>query len=398
MRPITILGTSVSVATGLAVGVAVFWMHGDWTVNPDERLLLSALREIGDKYVEERPRSELVDDAIRGVISGLDDHSVYLGKRDLLSLQEQTSGTFGGIGIELGMEDGFVTVVKPLEDAPAAKAGIVAGDRIVEVDHQSMRGRTLRQAVRRLRGEPGSEVHLRVRRADAEQPLDFDLTRSDISLSSVRQRTLAPGYGYLRIARFNDNTADELAAAVGELHADDPLLGLVVDLRNNPGGLLNASVAVADAFLDEGLIVSTRGRANAVAIRAEASAGDLLDGAPVAVLVNGGSASAAEVVAGALKDHGRATLFGSTTFGKGTVQSVMYLQKRRAIKLTTAEYFTPGGQSLRSNGVAPDVAVEADKNESRTAYEQRLLAEALAWLRQQNETAAAPQTGVGRSG
>lgn len=398
MRPITVFGTSVSVAAGLIVGIAAFWMHGDWTINEDERLLLSALREIGDKYVEEMPRSELVDNAIRGVIAGLDDHSVYLGKGSLLALQEETSGTFGGIGIELGMEDGFVTVMNPLDDAPAAKAGIVAGDRIIEVDHQSMRGRTLGEAVRNLRGEPGTEVHLRVRRADARQPLDFDLTRSHIKLSSVEQRLLAPGYGYVHISRFNDNTEDELAAAVERLDEDGPLLGLVVDLRNNPGGLLDASVAVADAFLNDGVIVSTRGRSSAAGSRAEASVGDLLDGAPVAVLINGGSASAAEVVAGALKDHGRAALFGVTTFGKGTVQSVMYLQKRRAIKLTTAEYFTPAGQPIQSGGVVPDVAVEPGKGESRSAYDQRLLAKALAWLRQRNDTAAAPETYAERSG
>ena len=389
MRPITIFAATVSLTAGVIVGIAMFWINGDATVSRDEQLLLSVLREVGDNYVEATPRSELVDNAILGIVAGLDDHSAYLGRRSLLALQEQTSGRFGGIGVELGMVDGYVTVVNPMHDTPAAQAGIMAGDRIVEVNRQSMRGRTLRDAVRDLRGEPGTDVHLRIARADVDRLLDFDLTRRNIVVSSVRQRWLAPGYGYVGISQFDYNTEGDLVAAIDELAGQAPLLGLVVDLRNNPGGMLDASVAVADAFLDAGVIVSTRGRSGTVKSHAAAKAGDLLDGAPLAVLINGGSASAAEVVAGALKDHARAALFGSASFGKGTVQSVMYFQKRRAIKFTTAQYFTPSGDPIQPAGVAPDVAVEAGEGESSAAYEQRLLAKALGWLRQQSNTAAA---------
>ena len=348
---------------------------------PDERLLLSVFREVGAQYVDDVPSSQLVDDAVRGILTGLDDHSTMLDEHDLTLLEEQTNGSFGGVGVVLRMVDGYVTVAEPLLDTPAARAGIVAGDRLIEVDHKSLKGRTLRQTVRDLRGEPGTDVHLRVRRETVAEALDFELVRDAIELPSVTSRRLADGYGYARISRFNDATADELEAALAELRGPQSLQGLAIDLRGNAGGLLASAAAVADAFLDEGLIVYTESRTQRSTRRFEAEEGDLLDGAPLAVLIDADSASASEVVAAALRDNGRAVVLGEPSFGKGSVQSVMYFQKRRAIKLTTARYYTPSGRSIEDVGVTPDIAVPALAEESTSAYEARLLERALEALR-----------------
>ena len=388
LRPSILFGIVASMACGTMLGIMAFWVLTDFANKVrDEYMLLSVVREVGDAYIEEVPRAVLIDNAIRGVVAGLDDHSAYLDKQALATMEDETSGRFGGIGISLGLVDGYFTVISPLEGAPAAAAGIVAGDRLVQVDHVSLKGRTLNDTVYQLRGEPGTDVHVRVRRP-AGQSLDFDLTRDTITVPSADGRLLAPGFGYVKVTQFNDATADNLARVIEELGDDGPLAGLVMDLRNNPGGLLNAAVDVADAFLTDGVIVSTDGRLPDSERRYPAAAGDLLDGAPVAVLINGGSASASEIVAAALKDHGRATLLGTQSYGKGSVQSVMYFQDERAIKLTTARYLTPTGDAIDSGGVVPDIAVPRADDESRADYDERLLAEALKQLRGNADVAA----------
>ena len=380
MRPIILFATVLCMGLGAALGMTAVFIEGYWS-EPDERLLLTVLREVREQYVEEVPRTQLVDNAIRGILAGLDDHSAFLDKQALTLMQEDTTGKFGGIGVHLGLVDGFVTVVTLLhENTPAARAGIVAGDRVVEVDRQSLKGRTLGEAVNRLRGEPGTDLHVRIHRGTAPDLLDFDLTRDTIAVASVRGRTLAPGYGYVKVERFNETTIEDLHRAVEELRQHGALRGLVVDLRDNPGGLLETAVQLADAFLAEGLIVSIKGRAEDIDRRYEATPEELLAGVPLAVLLNRGAASASEVVAGALQDHGRATVIGTRSYGKGSVQSVVYFQNRRAIKLTTAHYYTPNGRSIQAAGVVPDVDIPSSEQESRAEYNARLLQEAVAHL------------------
>lgn len=400
LRPLTVFCTAVSLVSGVAIGLgAHWWLTASGSVR-DERLLLSVFREVRDGYVEEMPRGQLVDSAIRGMMAGLDGNSAFLDASALVALRQEASGRFGGVGVELGMRDGYITVVAPLADTPAASAGIAAGDRLIEVDHESLKGRTLGDAVRGLRGAPGTAVHLRVHRPARAAPLDFDLTRSAIAVSSVRGRPLAPGYGYLRVVQFNDGTKADLAAALADLQADaGALQGLVLDLRNNPGGLLDAAVAVAETFLDGGLVVYTAGRGTESETRYDAAPGDALHGAPIAVLVNGGAASAAEIVAGALQDRRRGAVLGERSYGKGSVQSVVYFQKRRAIKLTTARYHLPSGTSIQAAGIAPDIVLPPAQDEPQGAYEERLLAAALAWLRNASaELASRPRGGGGTAG
>ena len=372
-HPFVVFATFVSMGAGVVLGLGIF-VAESLREAPEERLLLSVVREVGAHYVEDVPPSQLVDDAVRGILAGLDDYSTMLDEGELTLLEEENSGRFGGVGVVLGMVDGYVTVTKQLLDTPAARAGIVAGDRLLEVDHESLKGRTLRQAVRELRGEPGTDVHLRIRRPAVSAALDFELTRDAIAVPTVSSRQLADGYGYARISRFNNATAGELEAAVAELGGQQPPKGLAIDLRGNAGGLLTAAAAVADAFLDAGLIVYTESRTPHSAKRFEAEEGDLLAGAPLAVLIDADSASASEVVAAALRDNQRAVVLGVASFGKGSVQSVMTFQKRRAIKLTTARYYTPAGASLEEVGVTPDIAVPAIAEESASDYEARLLA------------------------
>lgn len=363
-------------ACGVMLGTLAFWKLTDYMDKVrDEFMLLSVVREIRDTYIDEVPRSVLVDNAIRGVVAGLDNHSSYLDADALALMEEDTLGHFGGIGVELELVDGYFTIVSPYDGGPAARAGIRAGDRLVEVDHESLSGRSLTETINGLRGEPGTDVHVRVRRR-AGAFLDFDLKRGTITVPSVHGRALGGGVGYVRVSQFNDTTGDDLAVVVAGLSADDDLSGLILDLRNNPGGLLNAAVDVADAFLGRGVIVSTTGRQASSERRYDANPGDLLEGAPMAVLINGGSASASEIVAAALKDHDRATVVGTRSYGKGSVQSVMYFRDTRAIKLTTARYLTPDGHSLQANGVAPDVAVARREDEAWGAYDERLLAAA----------------------
>lgn len=314
--------------------------------------------QIRSGYVEEVDDSTLFEYAVRGMLEGLDPHSVYLTKEDYSDLQTSTDGEFSGLGIEIGRRGSYIEIIAPIDGSPAVEAGLQAGDVILKLNDESVKGLTIDEAVERMRGPVGSEITLEIGRPGTSQPFEVTVIRDTIKVASVRSRLLAPGYGYLRIAQFQRNTGTEVREAVDSLIADGALKGLVIDLRNNPGGVLGASVEVANVFLDGGLVVYTEGRHPSAEDRYEASAGDSLDGAPVVVLVNGGSASASEIVAGALQDRGRAIVMGTRSFGKGSVQTVLPVSETRAVKLTTALYFTPGGRSIQAEGIVPDIVVE----------------------------------------
>ena len=324
---------------------------------------------IKQDYVEPVSDKKLLEDAIRGMLSGLDPHSAYLGSEEYKELQEGTSGQFGGLGIEVGMENGFVKVVSPIDDTPAQRAGIKSGDLIVRLDDKPVKGMSLADAVKIMRGEPGSDIVLTVVREGAEAPLKFTITRDIIKVKSVKHRLLEKNYGYLRISSFQSGTGQGLSDAISSLKKENegPLKGVVLDLRNNPGGVLNAAVEVSDTFLESGLIVFTEGRIKNSEMRFNATPGDEIDGAPIVVLINGGSASASEIVAGALQDHKRAIIMGEKSFGKGSVQTILPITNGAAIKLTTARYFTPSGRSIQAEGIEPDVKLARVKLESLDA-------------------------------
>lgn len=326
----------------------------------DLRTLSEVFSRIKADYVEEVEDGQLLEDAVRGMLQGLDPHSSYLSRDEFRELQEGTTGQFGGLGIEVGTENGFIKVIAPIDDTPAQRAGIRAGDLIIRLDGEPTRGMSLNEAVSRMRGEPGTDIVLTIVREGEEGPFDVTLTRDVIRVTSVRSRMLEPGYGYIRISQFQSRTGPALQDAVEQLRqqADGQLRGLVLDLRNNPGGVLQAAVAVADTFLSDGQIVYTQGRLEQAQMRFSASADDMLDGAPMVVLINGGSASGSEIVAGALQDHRRAVIMGSRSFGKGSVQSVLPLQSGAALKLTTARYYTPSGRSIQAEGIVPDIELE----------------------------------------
>ncbi len=325
----------------------------------DLRVFTEVFAKIKADYVEEVTDRQLLENAIRGMLSGLDPHSTYLDPEDFKDLQEGTTGEFGGLGIEVGMEDGFVKVISPIDDTPAQRAGIQAGDLIIKLDETPVKGLSLNEAVQKMRGAPGSDIRITVAREGEDKPLEFVLTRAVIRAQSVRQSMLEPGYGYLRIAHFQSHTGNDTVAALKALASGNggPLKGLVLDLRNNPGGILGAAVEVADAFLADGLIVYTEGRVQDAALSFSAKAPDVFGGAPLVVLVNGGSASASEIVAGALQDRRRAVIMGSRTFGKGSVQTILPMNNDAALKLTTARYFTPNGRSIQAEGIEPDIVI-----------------------------------------
>lgn len=328
----------------------------------DLRTFTKVYEHIRKGYVEEIDDSTLLEYAIKGMLSELDPHSSYLNANSFDDLQVNTTGEFGGLGIEVGMENGFVKVVSPIDDTPAAKAGVEAGDLIIKLDDKPVKGMGLSDAVDMMRGVKGSDITLTIVREGVDQPFDLVLTRDTIKVQSVRSRILEEGYGYIRIAQFQLRTGKDTQEAIAKLHKESPdLKGIILDLRNNPGGVLQASVEVADAFLDEGLIVYTEGRIHKTELRYEAEPGDLTDGLPIVVLINDGSASASEIVAGALQDHRRAVILGTQSFGKGSVQTVIPLNEDIAIKLTTALYFTPNGRSIQAQGIEPDIEVERAK-------------------------------------
>jgi carboxyl-terminal processing protease len=335
-----------------------------------EGLPLDQLRNFSDifariksDYVEQVEDKTLLEHAIRGMLSGLDPHSTYLSPDEYNELRIGTSGEFGGLGIQVGMEDGFVKVIAPIDDTPAYNAGLHAGDLIIRLDEQSVKGLTLNDAVKIMRGKPGSDIVLTVVREGEDKPLKFTVTRDIIKVKSVKSRLLDPGYGYIRISNFQSGTGPQLLKEINKLKADnkDELKGLVLDLRNNPGGVLNAAAEVSDLFIEKGKLVYTEGRIENSHFEYNAKPGDILDGAPMVVLINGGSASASEIVAGALQDHKRAIVMGSKSFGKGSVQTIQELRSGGAVKITTARYFTPSGRSIQGEGITPDIVLDKYK-------------------------------------
>lgn len=382
LRPLTLIGIVISMVTGIALGITGY---RTWLDTPEQTADAEAFEEVLEhvtaNYVSEVDRRDLVLGALKGMLGELDDHSLFLDSGDYRDLQAETSGHFGGIGIELGLDDGYFTVIAPIDGTPAERAGLQAGDRLTAIDGEPLRGHKLVDVVERLRGEPGTDVRLSIGEPGASR--DVTLTRAVIELASVTSRLLEPGYGYVRIAQFQVGTGPAFEAAIDTLASQSPdgLRGLVLDLRDNPGGVLQASVAVADALLDEGMIVYTEGRLPSSRHTYRATAGDAARAAPVVVLMNQGSASAAEIVAGALQDHGRATVMGTTSYGKGSVQSVVPVSGNQAIKLTTAYYFTPSGRSIHKAGIDPDLRNDR-ADESLEDYDARLLVDALALLKQ----------------
>jgi carboxyl-terminal processing protease len=313
---------------------------------------------VREEYVEEVTDEQLIEAAIQGMLASLDPHSSYMSPDSFDEMQVQTKGEFGGLGIEVTMEDGYVKVVSPIDDTPAFRAGIQAGDLIVQLDGEQVLGLTLGDAVEKMRGPVGTDIVLTVLREGAEEPIDITITRDIITIQSVRWR-LEDQVGYVRITSFNEQTEDGLIHAIEGMKAElgDRLQGVVLDLRNNPGGLLDQAIAVSDVFLDKGEIVSTRGRRPDSTQRFNARPGDMVAGLPVVVLINGGSASASEIVAGALQDHHRAIILGEKSFGKGSVQTIIPLPGQGAMRLTTARYYTPSGTSIQAKGIVPDINV-----------------------------------------
>ena len=324
----------------------------------DVRLFTEALDRIRMSYVEEIDDRTLLENAIRGMLANLDPHSAFVDGRDFDALQETTTGEFGGLGIEVGQENGYILVIAPIDDTPAERAGIRSGDLIIAIDNQPARDLLPEDAAGLMRGEPGSEVTITVSR-DGVEPFDLQITREVIAVNTVRSRMLEPGYAYVRIPVFQLNSGRDFQDEVTRLLAEEgELNGLVLDLRNNPGGVLQASVEVVDAFIDSGRVVYTEGRLREAATEYFANAETVAPELPLVVLINGGSASASEIVAGALQDHGRAVVMGTRSFGKGSVQSVLPLDGDRAIKLTTSLYYTPEGRSIQAQGIEPDILVE----------------------------------------
>lgn len=311
-------------------------------------------------YVEDVDDKKLMKGAIRGMLSSLDPHSAYLDKEAYLNLHEGTTGEFGGLGIEVALEDGFVKVISPIDDTPAQRAGVKAGDVIIRLDNKSVKGMSLNEAVKLMRGKPGEPIELTIVRESEERPLKITVVRAVIQVKSVKSRTLEPGYIYLRITQFQTHTAELLEAAIHRLRAENQqeINGVILDLRNNPGGVLGGAIDVSGIFLEEGLIVYTEGRTDESESKYYARPGDLVDGAPIVLLVNAGSASASEIVAGALQDHNRAIIVGERTFGKGSVQTILPMNNGDAVKLTTARYYTPSGRSIQAKGIQPDIEIQ----------------------------------------
>ncbi len=334
----------------------------------DLRTFADVYNQIRVGYVEDIDDSTLLEYAIQGMLMGLDPHSVYLTREDFEGLQEVTSGEFSGLGLEVGMEDGYVKIISPIDGSPAAEAGLQSGDVILKLGAVPVKGMTLNEAIDLMRGPVGSEIELSIGRPGESQPFEVTLVRDVIKVASVRQRWLEPGYGYIRIAQFQSATGDDVTAALSKLTGEQALKGLVLDLRNNPGGVLRASVDVAGLFMDGGKVVYTEGRLPNSDMNFDAAPTDFTSGTPLVVLINSGSASASEIVAGALQDHGRAVIMGTRSFGKGSVQTVLPISDSRAVKLTTALYFTPNGRSIQAEGIEPDIEVERARV---TAYDNR---------------------------
>ena len=369
------LRTFAAIAFGTLFGVSIAVTHGVFAEREqvedaavasglpveDLQTFVEVLTRVQDGYVEDVTDAELLENAIRGMLSGLDPHSAYLDAQEFEDITASTQGQFGGLGIEVQMQDGLVRVVAPIDDTPAARAGIQPGDLVVKIDDTNVKGMTLTEAVRRMRGEPGTMIELTIAREGEPQPVMVDIERAIIKVSSVRSRVLTNDIGYVRVSTFTNNTGKNLTDEIEGLREKlgDKMRGIVLDLRNNPGGVLNAAVDVTDAFLESGNVVSIRGREENQKRNFDAGPGDVLGGMPIVVLVNGGSASASEIVAGALQDHKRAVVVGSKTFGKGSVQTILPLSNDGAVKLTTARYYTPDGRSIQAEGINPDIELQS---------------------------------------
>lgn len=344
----------------------------------EARLLAEVMDRVRLEYVEPVDDATLMENAIRGMVGDLDRHSAFLDASEYLDIRISTSGKYSGVGLEVSVEDGRILVVSPIDGTSAQKAGLQTGDEIIEIDGQAVTDDGIDETVDRLRGRPGTTVGVAVRRENYDDPLSFRLLRQNIEVASVKHELLDDSIGYLRIAQFNETTAEEVSRAIDSMMEASQktngtmLTGLIMDLRNNPGGILDSAVDISDLFLDDGVIVSAEGRTPASRFIRKAHRGDVLDGALMAILVNRGSASASEIVAGALQDHHRATIIGTKTFGKGLVQTVMPLSKGRAIKLTTSRYFTPSGDSINDVGVAPDIVVEGSREFPNQSLELRI--------------------------
>lgn len=352
----TLLGLS------LAVGHSVYALkENDQIPFEDLQAFTEVFSKVKSDYVESVDDKKLIEDAIRGMLSGLDPHSAFLNTSEFSDLKIGTTGQFGGLGIEVGMENGFVKVISPIDDTPASRAGVQASDLIIKLDERSVKGMTLNEAVKIMRGKPNTSIDLTIVREGEPKPFVISITREIIRVKSVKNRMLEPGFGYVRITNFQSRTTTDLLKAISDLQKEERLKGMVLDLRNNPGGVLNGAVGVSDAFIDDGLIVYTEGRIDDSSHRYLATPGDSLNGAPLVVLVNGGSASASEIVAGAIQDHKRGIIMGTKSFGKGSVQTIQELRNGSAVKLTTARYFTPNGRSIQATGIEPDIKLSTVK-------------------------------------
>lgn len=368
-----ILGTALTLSSSWVTAEDTKDVQND-QLSPEKTLPLEELRRFGEvfdrikkAYVEPVSDSKLIEDAVSGMLIGLDPHSTYLAPNEYSELQIQTSGQFGGVGIEISQEDGIIRVITPIDDTPAMRAGIKPGDLIIKIDGKVIQSIGVEKAIALMRGKVGSEIVLTVVREGEGSPFDVTLKRDLINVTSVRSRLLDDKIGYVRISQFQHQTARDLNKQLVEMQEKEPLSGLILDLRNNPGGVLRGAVDVSDAFVSKGVIVSTKGRLASSQMSFNATAGMSVKDIPLVVLINGGSASASEIVAGALQDKNRAIIMGTDSFGKGSVQTVLQLTGDRAIKLTTAKYFTPSGRSIQAKGIVPDIVVEQAKVQERAA-------------------------------
>lgn len=365
--------TTMGISLGLLLSLSSFSLYADdaqpieETAYEAQTLPLEELRTFGEvferikrAYVHDVDDKELLDNAIRGMITGLDPHSAYLTPEDYDELQESTQGEFGGLGLEVGSENGFIKVITPIDDTPAARAGIRPHDLIVKINDTPVKNLPLNKSIELMRGKPDTDIRLTIMRDGVDAPFELTLKRALIRVTSVKHRMLDKGYGYIRITQFQVHTGEEVVKALYKMHkeAGGKMNGVVLDLRNNPGGVLQAAAEVVDAFIEEGLIVYTQGRLENTELSFEATASDPSQGVPLIVLINEGSASASEIVSGALQDHQRGVIMGTQSFGKGSVQTILPLGSNRGLKLTTALYYTPSGRSIQAQGVTPDIEVK----------------------------------------
>jgi carboxyl-terminal processing protease len=377
LRTSTLFLSGTLLGLSLAVGHSVYALKdNDQIPFEDLQAFTEVFSRVKSDYVESVDDKKLIEDAIRGMLNGLDPHSSFLNTTEFSDLKIGTTGQFGGLGIEVGMENGFVKVISPIDDTPASRAGVKASDIIIKLDEKSVKGMTLNEAVKMMRGKPNTSINLTIVREGEPKPLVIQITREIIRVKSVKNRMLEPGYGYVRITNFQSRTTTDLLKAVSDLQKEERLKGMVLDLRNNPGGVLNGAVGVSDAFINDGLIVYTEGRIDDSSHRYLATPGDSLNGAPLVVLLNGGSASASEIVAGAIQDHKRGIIMGTKSFGKGSVQTIQELRNGSAVKLTTARYFTPKGRSIQAKGIEPDIVLStlklsADNEKADTSYSEK---------------------------